>query len=386
MFKGLSFKKVCDIFLCLALLFSIAFLIAFPQESISAAKDGIALCTDVIVPSLFPFFVLSALTVNLGYAQRLGQKAEIIMRPLFNVNGACSIAFILGIIGGYPVGARTALSLYRNNACTKTEAEHLLTFCNNSGPSFIFGVVGAGLFASGKIGLYLFIAHMLASISVGIIFRSRKRNEPPGNAPSLSAVSPQPFSSAFTEAVKSSFQSCLNICGFVIFFNVFIKMLKTAGIVSFVAAKSGAILSPLGITAYHAEKLITGAIELSTGIWNLKDISENLLFSVPAASFFLGWGGISIHCQTLSLVKYGEISLKAYIVGKFFHGVISAVFSYALLQIFPIKSDAFVQNAVLSGNFNVFYVKSPALPDIFFCLAIILLIFILNLSKTGRKF
>ncbi len=102
------------------------------------------------------------------------------MRPLFHVSGACASAFALGFIGGYPVGAKTAISLYENGMCTKTEAERLLAFCNNSGPAFILGVVGAGVFASSRVGVLLYLAHAAASICIGILFRFTRPAQPPG--------------------------------------------------------------------------------------------------------------------------------------------------------------------------------------------------------------
>ena len=78
----------------------------FPHSPVGAARDGLKLCIDAIIPSLFPFFVLSALAVDLGLAGCLGKVFEPVMRPLFNVNGACVSAFALGFVGGYPVGAK----------------------------------------------------------------------------------------------------------------------------------------------------------------------------------------------------------------------------------------------------------------------------------------
>ena len=143
-------KGVRDGLLGLTLLICAAALVAAPKEAIAGAKDGLALCFNVIVPSLFPFFVLSSLVVDLGLAAYLGRAMEGLMRPLFRVSGSCAAAVALGFIGGYPVGARTALQLYQQGLCSKTEAERLLAFCNNSGPAFILGVVGAGVFGDGR--------------------------------------------------------------------------------------------------------------------------------------------------------------------------------------------------------------------------------------------
>ena len=94
-----------DALMGLSVLICIVGLTLEPGFASQAARDGIKLCLDVIVPSLFPFFVLSTLTVELGLARYLGKVLEKVMRPLFRLNGACSAAVVLGFVGGYPVGA-----------------------------------------------------------------------------------------------------------------------------------------------------------------------------------------------------------------------------------------------------------------------------------------
>ena len=107
-------------------------LLLLPKQSVSAAGDGVQLCLNVILPSLFPLFVLSTLCVDSGIIRALGTLMQPLMAPLFRVGGCCAGAFLLGIIGGYPVGARTAISLYESGQCSREEAERLLSFCNNS--------------------------------------------------------------------------------------------------------------------------------------------------------------------------------------------------------------------------------------------------------------
>ena len=181
-------RRLFDALICLALFAAVAALIIFPKESIAAAQNGLTLCINVIIPSLFPFFVLSTLIVQLGIARYFGRILEPVMRPLFNVGGACSTAFVLGFIGGYPVGAKTVIALYENGSCTKAEAERLLSFCNNSGPAFIFGVVGAGVFSSSTVGLLLYLTHSLASICVGLIFRNWGVKKEKGSAARLPEI------------------------------------------------------------------------------------------------------------------------------------------------------------------------------------------------------
>jgi nucleoside recognition membrane protein YjiH len=116
--------------------------LSFPTQTVDGAREGLALCLDIIVPSLFPFFVLSALLIELGLADCLGRALERVMRPVFNLPGICGTAVVLGFLGGYPVGARTAIALYKKGLSSRSETERLLSFCNNSGPAFILGAGG----------------------------------------------------------------------------------------------------------------------------------------------------------------------------------------------------------------------------------------------------
>ncbi len=334
--KLLSRQGVRDLFLGLALLCATLSLMLYPQDSMSAAREGLMLCYNVIIPSLFPFFVLSALVVDLGLAGYIGRALEGFMRPLFNVPGACASAFVLGFVGGYPVGARTALSLYQKGMCTKTEAERLLSFCNNSGPAFILGVVGAGVFASSRVGVLLSLAHAAASICVGLFFRFYRRGKKGREARVSPKFEAERFTTAFTGAVKNSFLSTLNICAFVVFFTVVIRLLFLSGALPALARLLGVLLSPLGFTQEWAERLLTGAIELSSGVWTLSG-AGGMAGRMSMAAFMLGWAGLSVHCQVLSFLGGSGLSVRTYIAGKFLHGGLAALFTALLVRLFPLK-------------------------------------------------
>lgn len=337
-------KKVVDI-LTVAAIFACALaLIAFPQETLDAAKSGLTLCYNIIVPSLFPFFVLSSLVVETGTARYLGIACERVMRPLFNVGGDCAAAFALGFIGGYPVGAKTVIALYESGACTRVEAERLLSFCNNSGPAFIFGVVGAGVFGSSKIALVLYLAHTVASILVGVLFRGwGRKSEPRGAlaaARTRTAAPRKPLAGVFSSCVASSFATTLSICGFVVFFTVFIKMMFLSGAFPALAALLGTALAPLGLTPQWAERLLTGFVELSSGVWTLRGAAGSITGSVAMAAFMLGWAGLSVHSQVLSFIGESGLSVKTYLLGKLLQALISVALIFLIARFVPISVPA----------------------------------------------
>ena len=336
MSKLLSRQGVRDLCLGLGLLCATLALMFWPQEAMEAAREGLRLCYNVILPSLFPFFVLSALVVDLGLAGYIGRALEGLMRPLFRVPGACASALVLGFVGGYPVGARTALSLYQKGMCTKTEAERLLAFCNNSGPAFILGVVGAGVFASSRVGVLLYLAHAAASVCVGLLFRFYRGEEGRREGRAAPTFQAERFTTAFTGAIKNSFLSTLNICAFVVFFTVVIKLLFLSGVLPGLAGVLGTLFSPLGFSTRWAERLLTGLIELTSGVWTLTG-AGTMSGRLSMAAFLLGWAGLSVHCQVLSFLGGSGLSVKTYIGGKLLHGGLSALFTAALLRVFPLS-------------------------------------------------
>ena len=112
-------------------------LILYSNSSLKAAKDGLVLWATAVVPSLFPFFISIELLSHTNIVKTLGKYLNPIMRPLFNVPGEGAFAFLMGLISGYPVGAKVVVKLFEQNIVTKDEAERLLAFTNNSGPLFI---------------------------------------------------------------------------------------------------------------------------------------------------------------------------------------------------------------------------------------------------------
>lgn len=334
MLRLLREKKIRDTLVGVALLTATVSLVAAPGQAIAGAKDGLTLCFNVIVPSLFPFFVLSSLVVDLGLAAYLGRALEGLMRPLFRVSGSCAAAVALGFIGGYPVGARTALQLYQQGLCSKTEAERLLAFCNNSGPAFILGVVGAGVFGDSRVGLLLYLTHALASFLVGLLFRfyggSERKHSPAPKPKPIQAVT---VPAAFTGAVTRSLQNTLNICAFVVFFSVVLRLLSAYGIFTALAN----LLALAGFQPEWARRLVAGLLELSSGVSSLQG-SAQLAGRVSMAAFMLGWAGLSVHCQVLSFLVDSGLSAKTYLVGKLCHGLIAAGLTWGLTRLLPLSA------------------------------------------------
>ena len=244
-FYVLKIKR--NIFALIFLIFAICLLL-FSTNNLPAIKKGLSLWANSVVPSLFPFFVATELLMNTNFVNILGRLLNNIMKPLFNVRGEGAFAFIMGLISGYPVGAKIACNFRENNICSKEECERLLSFTNNSGPLFIVGTVGISMFGNSIIGLLLLITHVLASITVGIIFRFWKFKPSKNNSRyndsdfrKYKNVSFSNLGEVLGKSITNSISTILMIGGFVVIFSSIISILQASGVLkSFII-----ILSPI---------------------------------------------------------------------------------------------------------------------------------------------
>ena len=93
-------------------------LVIFSNSNLYAAKSGLKLWANNVIPSLFPFFIATNLLSHTNILTYISKLFNKIMRPIFNVPGECAFAFILGLISGYPVGAKIVVDLRNSGLCT----------------------------------------------------------------------------------------------------------------------------------------------------------------------------------------------------------------------------------------------------------------------------
>ena len=267
-----------------------ALLLLRPQKAASAVRAGLALCAGTVVPSLFPFFAAISLLLQLGAAEALGRLCAPIMRPLFRMRGVCALPLLAGLLGGYPSGAKTAASLYAQGRITRQEAELLLGFCDNCGPAFLLGCVGAGVLGNPDAGLWLYAVHILLCRLSG--------DRGPVLLGSALPAAPVSFPQALTSSVTGALASTLNVCAFVVFFQV-------------LSALPPAPPPPL----------VLGILEMVGGVASLTPGPGGF----AAAAAIVGWGGLSVHCQAMSLAAPEGLSFRWHWAGKALQAVLSAL-------------------------------------------------------------
>ena len=274
----------------------------------------------------------------------LGNLLNSYMKPLFNIRGEGAFAFIMGIISGYPVGAKIAANFRKNSILTKEECERLLSFTNNSGPLFIIGTVGILMFRSTTIGIMLFITHLLASISVGIIFRFWKANksstlEINSNTSYKINNKKVTFSNlgeVLAESITSSISTIFLIGGFVVIFSSVISILKASGTLNILSSLFSPLFHTLNIDTSFIAPLFSGLLEITNGINTISSIAcKKLSINIIFTAFLLGFGGISVLLQVLSITSKTDLSIKPYLYGKLLHGILAAFYTYIFINVFP---------------------------------------------------
>lgn len=313
--------------LCAAV-FSLFVLIFASGEVITYCRGSLSLCAELILPSLFPFMIVSILLSRLGLPTMLGRAAAPLARRLFGVSGAGATALIIGLCGGYPLGAAYVSDMAQRGAISRREGERLLGFCNNSGPAFIIGAVGVGTFASARVGIYLYAIHAVSAILTGIIFRLclGRIDAPPHSEEHDARNAPPTLAYAITAAIKEACISAINICGFVICFGVVVGLIDSGGMLSLIIGRLSAIT---GLELHALRALITGMLELGTGTGALRALRVSPP-TLALAAFLLGWGGVSVHFQTMAVICDGEMNGALHLAGRLICAIIASILAYGL--------------------------------------------------------
>ena len=203
-------------------------LIALPQTAAEGVRSGLTLCGQVILPSLFPFFVCSNLFVLLGFSARVSARVGGLAARLLRLPPNAGSAFVIGMTGGYPAGAQAVGLLYERGELSRDEAEHALAVCNQAGPSFIFGFLGGAVFAHPGAGALLCGVQLAAAVlTCRLTAKPLTAAQRAHSAPQRQA---QPdFAAAFSEAVRRAGMSAIHVCMFVTVFSVLSGYLRLRG-------------------------------------------------------------------------------------------------------------------------------------------------------------
>ena len=304
-----------------------------PSKAAEGFRSGMDYSLNVLLPSLFPFMFLSAFASEYGISAQLGRLLAPITRTLFCLPEEAGMTILLGLIGGFPVGAVGISSLLMQGKITDKQAQRMLCFCVNPGPAFMINAVGDGIYGSSVIGILLFCAQTAASLLIGIIIgiiAGRKEKIPVNNTITADA---KDFSSAFVLSTRRACSSSVSLCSMVVLFSSF----------------STLAMAVLDIPTDSLEgTIIRAVLEVTDGC--LCIAKEKYPLFVTAMC--IGWGGVSVHFQIFSALERLNINKLQFILARLTVGAASAGIVYLICEHTDISIAVFAKTQELTAEFS----------------------------------
>ena len=267
---------------------AIAILILDSKTALAGAQKGIALCIQTVIPSLFPFFVLSILLTGaiIGHGSRLFGP----LCRLFSVPYGTEGLLAVGFFGGYPVGAQCVSQAFESGILSQEDARRMVVICNNCGPAFLFGMT-ATLFDDRWIPWLLWAVQIVSSCITARILSGKC--SPVGRATGTRVT--------LIQALDRALKVMASVCGWVILFRVVLTFFE------------GWILWVLPLEVQVA---VSGLLELSNGCFELFRL-ENVGLRFILCAGMLNFGGICVSLQTMA-VTTERLDRSLYFPGKVF--------------------------------------------------------------------
>ena len=347
-------------------------IIIVPNVVISSAQAGLLLWFNKILPSILPFLIGTNILIHLGFIDFLGTLLDPFMKRVFNVSGCGAFALVLGMLSGYPVGAKITSNLRENNKISQIEAQRLISFTNNSGPLFIIGAIGIGMFENVYIGYLMLAIHYISAINVGFIFYKKSGPIIVANNTSFKDAllklklarikSNKTIGQILGESVKSSLETISLVGGFIILFSVISEIFKVSGIFD----KIGKLIFPDSLEPF-SNGLFMGIVEITNGINILSSVEG--INSIIITCGLVSFSGLSILAQTSSMIYKSDIKMNIYIISKILHTIFSILYAIILIPIF----NKLLNNTTLSV-FNSFNNSSLKYSTLYFIIGIFILI------------
>lgn len=295
------------------LAFTAAALVLYPERYVACCAEGIALWAECVLPSLFPFMVVSMLLIETSIAERAAVPLKK-LTALFKLPETAAPLFAMSVCSGYPAGSRLVAEYYDCGALDRADVFRVCLLCSTSGPLFMMGSVGIRMFGDKTAGMLLTFAHLAANLTAAVAFSLLSPRQKPKGKPALTGrgnVLYDSFYSAVTAVAVAG--------GFICFFYTFARIAADFSLF----APLQALLEPcLGKETAYA--VCYGLIEATGGCAMVAAASSPL--ALPLAGFLITFGGCSILLQQLCYLTGRGVKPAFFILFKLLQATLCFVF------------------------------------------------------------
>lgn len=329
-------------------------LLYYTESTQNGVRDGLTLLGSVVIPSLFPFLVLSSYLCECPSFFILSKKLKTPVHKIFKTPSYSVLPIIMGLIGGYPTGAKTVASLHASKKLSQKEAEHLLFWCVNPGPAFCINAVGSIMLKSTKAGIILYSSTVLSATTIGLFMRIFKTETDGCRASDVETAKQNTY--PLITAVTDGCSAILNISAWILLFSCFFGLLNEINI-----DKSSVLF-------------IKSVLEVTAGS---KACAGNT--SLPLISALLGFGGICVFCQILPFLTACKMNLKNFICARVVNASLCGFYTSLLIKLFPRANES---ASVIASPFGSLYFSYTV--PVFCVLLMMCGIFILQLDNRKK--
>jgi len=332
-FKFFFSKTFQDFLLTLIIFGVMVIIISNPKRFTSGTISGLKLFINSVLPGLFPFMLLTKLLTEIGFLYKSTFKLNKFSRKLFGTPGVSLYALSMSVLSGYPIGAKIISDLYEKNLISQDDAKKMSVFCTTSGPIFIVGSVGSIMFQNIKIGIILYVSHILSSILLGIFYNlicsNRTYSKHEIITPKIIATKNE---NIFSSAVSQTINSLFVVGAYITIFYLITEILNAFHIIEFISTNLFSLLKFTNISYETITGLIYGIIEVTRGC---KELSLSISpLSVSICSGILSFSGLSIIMQSMAFLKNTKIKMHNFILSKVAHMILSMFLCFLIFIIF----------------------------------------------------
>ena len=307
--------KVFNLFIIITSLFILGELLFNKSVISSSIIYALHLWVNNLIPSLFPFFIISNILINYNITSYIPKIIKDFCKHIFNISDNLLTIFILSMISGFPSNARNTRILYDNKQISLEEANHILLFSHFANPVFVLSTIAVFFLHCERVGIIILISHYLSNFILGMLFRNKSKFNDSYNNKILN----NNFANVFISSIRNAIDTVITICGIVTVF----LMLST-------------IIVDLFDFSLYGTMLVKCLFEITIGIEELGNLNLPLLYKVIITSGFLSFGGLCVHVQVLSQIAETKIKYVYFFIGRVYQMIFSMIISYILCLVFKI--------------------------------------------------
>ncbi len=318
-------RKLVSVGISLLLLTAFFFIMTHSLEMQKVITFSIQLWMNQLIPSLFPFFFLSHFFMEYGMIELLASLFQKLMTRFFHLKKETAFVLAMSMVSGFPSGAKYTRNLLDREMINEEEASILLTFTHFSNPLFILGFVSNMLQSNPRIALIILIVHYLANFIIG--FFSRPKEKPKEEAISLRKGlslmhqkrihNPLNLGQIVKNAIFQTFETLVLMLGTMTFFLMINEFLNT--------------ILPL---SHLSSSFLSGLLEMTQGIVKVSTLSLPISMKASLVTFFLSFGGLSVHMQVYSIISDTKIKYQKFVKARMVHALLASSLVYLLLSYF----------------------------------------------------